>query len=182
MIYAENKHWHPVSKLLHWLVALLIFGQFVLGWLAESWHMSPTKLDLFVWHKSIGILVLVLVLVRIAVRLLHGSPTLPADLPAWEVWSARGNQLLLYALMLALPLSGWIINSAANMPFRVFWWFEMPDLTGPDKGLASAAELWHLLLFIVLAVLVLIHIAAALNHHFRKGNDILERMLPGRAR
>jgi cytochrome b561 len=84
--------------------------------------------------------------------------------------------------MLAQPLSGWIINSAANMPFPVFWWFEMPDLTGTDKGLASAAELWHLLLFIVLAVLVLIHIAAALNHHYRKGNDILERMLSGRAR
>jgi len=178
MISNESKNWHPAIKLLHWLMAILVFSQFALGWLAKSWPLSPTKLDLFVWHKSIGMLILALALIRIAIRLSCGSPKSPAGFARWEVWSAQGNQFLLYALMLAMPVSGWIINSAANMPFRVFWWFELPDLVNADKGLAETAELWHMRLFVVLTVLVLIHAGAALNHHFRKRNAILVNMLP----
>ena len=179
MISNKGNHWHPAIKLLHWLMAILVFSQFTLGWLAKNWHLSPTKLDLFVWHKSIGMLILALALIRIAVRLLFKSPTLPPDFAAWEVWSARVNQFLLYALLLAMPISGWIINSAANIPFRVFWWFELPDLMGPDKGLAETAKLWHLQLFVLLTLLVAVHVGAALNHHFRKRNAILRNILPG---
>ena len=175
-----NRQWHPVIKMLHWLMAFLVFVQFALGWLAEGWHLSPAKLDLFVWHKSIGMLILALVLVRIVARLIYRSPGFPAELSAREAWLARVNQFLLYALMLSAPISGWIINSAANIPFRVFWSFNLPDITGPDKELASAAELWHLRLFILLALLVLVHAGAALNHHLRKHNNILRNMLPGR--
>ncbi len=175
----EDQNWHAGIKLLHWLVAGLIFIQIPLGLLADGWHLSPTKLDLFVWHKSIGLLILALVLVRIAVRTANGAPALPRDLPAWEALAARLTQLLLYALLLFVPLSGWVINSAANIPLRVFWWFELPDITRSDKGLAAIAKHWHQGLIVLLCLLLAMHVGAALNHHFRRRNAILKRMLPG---
>jgi len=91
--------------------------------------------------------------------------------------------VLLYVLMIALPLSGWVINSASGIPFRVFWWFPLPAIVAPDKALAEAAKQVHFALFVALAALLVVHIAAALRHHFAKRTDVLVRMLPmGRSR
>lgn len=180
MLRNTERSWGSVARFLHWLMAVLIFVQFALGWMAVSWRLSPTKLDLFVWHKSIGLVVLALVGVRIGWRLVDPAPALPFGTPCWERAAARGSHLLLYGLMLALPLSGWIINSAANIPFRVFWLFPLPALTAPDEALAETAEWIHFALFVALAVLLFAHVAAALRHHFVKRNDVLVRMLPGR--
>ena len=166
--------------LLHWLVALLVFVQFGLGWTAVRWHMSPTKLDLFVWHKSIGILILLLMLARIAWRSVNVAPSLPNGMAPLERLAARLSHVLLYALLLLMPLSGWIINSAANIPFRIFWQLPLPAIVSPDKALADATARVHLVLFFMLALLLLIHVGAALRHHFVKRNTVLTRMLPGR--
>lgn len=170
--------WGAVAKFLHWTIATLIFVQFALGWTAASWHLSPTKLDLFVWHKSIGLLVLLLVLLRLLWRFVNPVPTLPADTRPWERTAARLSHGLLYLLMLAIPLSGWVINSAAKVPFRVFWLFPLPAIVAPDKVLAELAKQVHFILFVTIATVVVLHMAAAFRHHFAKRNDTLTRMLP----
>ena len=170
--------WGAPAKLFHWFIAVLIFAQFVLGWIAINWHLSPTKLNLFVWHKSLGMLVLLLVLLRLLWRLENTIPALPADTPVWEYAVARMSHVLLYVLMFALPLSGWIINSAAGVPFSIFWKIPLPVLFAPDKHLAQLAASSHFYLFVVLAALLLLHIVAALRHHFVKRNQVLLQMLP----
>lgn len=171
--------WGAPAKLLHWTIAVLIFAQIALGWLAASWRLSPTKLQLFGWHKSVGMLVLALVLLRIAWRLANPSPRLPVGTSVIERIAARASHGLLYGLTIALPLSGWVINSAAAIPFRVFGWFPLPAITAPDKAVEEIAKQAHLVLVSALALLVVLHVAAALRHHFIKRNDVLARMLPG---
>ena len=173
-------HWSTIAKLLHWIVAALLVVQLVLGWMAASWRLSPTKLELFVWHKSTGMLVLLLVVVRLAWRLTHAAPALPAGMPRWERGAASASHVLLYAAMLALPLSGWIVNSAAGVPFSIYWLVPLPAIAPVDREVASTAAQVHLALGILLVVLVATHVGAALRHHFIKRDDVLVRMLPGR--
>jgi cytochrome b561 len=177
MLRNTKDNWGTISKSLHWLMAGLFFVQFVLGPLAVSWRLSPTKLDLFVWHKSVGMLILTLVILRAIWRLLNQTPTLPANLPRWEQISARLSHLLLYLVMFLLPISGWIINSAANIPFKVFWIFPLPDLVSPNKQLEELAKFAHFTLVIALIILLIIHIGAALHHHFIRRNNVLIRMV-----
>jgi cytochrome b561 len=174
----SDASWGAPAKFFHWLVAALIFTQFALGWTAASWRLSPTKLNLFVWHKSTGMVILALVLLRLLWRLANATPALPADTPAWERAAARSSHALLYALMIAMPLSGWIINSAAGVPFSIFWWIPLPPVVAPDKHTAELAALAHFSLFVVLAALLVLHVGAALRHHVVKRNNVLARMLP----
>src|SRR6478735_2324668 len=172
--------WSASIRLFHWLVAALIFIQFALGWLAVGWALSPTKINLFVWHKSVGMLILALVVARLLNRLAGLTPPLPADTPAWERAAARWSHTLLYVLMVAMPLTGWAINSAAGIPFRIFWQLPLPALMAPDKHTADIVALVHFALGIAFVALLILHIGAALRHHFVKRNDVLRRMLPSR--
>jgi cytochrome b561 len=174
--------WGTPARLLHWVIALLVLLQIGLGWLAVGWRLSPTKLDLFVWHKSIGFLVLVLMLLRLAWRWANVTPALPAAMTALEQRAAQAGHGLLYLLLLALPLTGWVVSSAANVPLRVFWLLPLPALVAPDKALADAFARVHLGLGIALSLLLLLHITAALRHHLILRDDVLRRMWPGRAR
>ncbi|MBS0342678.1 MAG: cytochrome b, partial [Proteobacteria bacterium] len=173
-----GQHWSVLAKWLHWVVALLIAVQLVVGWMAATWRLSPTKLELFVWHKSTGLLVLLLVVVRLAWRLTHTAPALPADMPRWERRAAAASHFLLYAAMLALPLSGWVVNSASGVPFSIYWLVPLPAIAPVDRHVTDVASAVHLVLGILLIALVAIHVVAALRHHFIKRDDVLVRMLP----
>jgi len=174
--------WGTPAKLLHWTMAAMIVVQVVLGWMAISWKLSPTKISLFVWHKSLGMLLLTLIAVRLTWRLLNPTPALP-HMPAWEHAAARVSHGLLYIVLVAMPISGWIINSAANIPFRVFGWFPLPALTAPDKALAGIMKTVHFGFFITLMIVLAVHITAALRHHFVLHNNVFRRMwLQRRAR
>jgi len=170
--------WGGLSKLFHWSMAVLIFAQFALGWIAVTWRLSPTKLQLFIWHKSIGILILLLVTLRLLWRLVNVTPVLPLSTPRWERVAAHASHFGLYVAMVAMPMTGWIINSASKIPFRVFGWFSLPAIVAPDKAVAELAKQSHFVLFVVLAVLLFVHIAAAWRHHAIKRTDVLTRMLP----
>lgn len=170
--------WGWPAKFFHWTVALLVLAQFALGPAAVIWRLSPLKLNLFVWHKSIGILILLLMGLRLVWRITQQSPALPDTMPAWERHSAHFNHALLYAILVAMPFSGWVINSAANIPFRIFWSIPLPAIVAPDKALAELSARVHLLLFFALLVLLLLHVGAALRHHWVRRNDLLTRMLP----
>ena len=176
----DEAPWNGGVKFFHWLIALLLLAQVTLGLLATGWRVSPTKLDLFVWHKSTGLLILLLMLLRLAWRLASRTPALPAGMPAWERAAARATHVLLYGLMLALPITGWVIQSASGMPFRVFWTLPLPPIVATDKALAELAAQLHFWLVIALVLLLVAHVGAALRHHYVRHDPVLRRMLPAR--
>src|SRR5713226_1680706 len=161
-------------------MAALILAQIALGVMAASWRVSPTKLELFFWHKSTGMLILALVALRLLWRLANPTPALPSGIAAWERAAARLSHLLLYVLMIALPVTGWIVSSASNVPFRIFWLIPLPAITAPDKAVADLFSAVHGSLVILLALVVLAHAGAALRHHYVKRDTVLRRMLPWR--
>ena len=165
---------------LHWAIALLIFAAFPLGVYMHDLPLSPDKLRLFSYHKWIGVTVVMLSLLRVAARLAFAPPALPAAMPRWERHAAAAMHALLYALIFAVPLSGWVMSSATG--FQTVWFgvLPLPDLVGKNKELAESLKLLHKSLNIALLVLVVIHVAAALKHHFIARDDVLMRMLPWR--
>ena len=171
--------WGSLARLLHWAVAALVLVQVALGLTAAGWRLSPLKLDLFVWHKSLGFVILLLVVVRLIWRLANPTPALPAGTSRLERVAARASHALFYALLIALPINGWVINSAANVPFSIFWMLPLPAIVAPDRVLAGDAENAHFVLFSLLALLVMLHAGAALRHHFVKRDTVLVRMLFG---
>ncbi len=179
MLRNDADSWGAPAKLFHWVMAALILAQIALGLMAASWRVSPAKLELFFWHKSTGMLILALVALRLLWRLANPAPMLPPGMAAWERAAARLSHLLLYALMIALPVTGWIVNSASNVPFRIFWLIPLPAIVAPDEPTADLAALVHGGLAALLALALVAHVGAALRHHFVKRNTVLIRMLPG---
>jgi len=182
MLRNDADSWGALAKLFHWVMAALILAQIALGVMAASWRVSPTKIELFFWHKSTGMLILALVALRLLWRLANPSPELPSGIAAWERAAARLSHLLLYVLMIALPVTGWVVNSASNVPFRIFWLIPLPAIVAPDEPTADFAALVHGGLAALLALALVAHIGAAFRHHFVKRNTVLIRMLPGRWR
>ena len=173
--------WGPVSQLLHWLIVLLVLVLAIVGLTMGELPKTPKYFWVYTMHKSTGITVLALVLVRIAWRLYAGTPRPVHGTPAWQARIASATHFLLYALLLAMPLSGWLYDSASGLrPFRWYGLAEMPKLSAPNTGVADFSHDAHELLFWVLAVLVAVHAAAAFYHHVFQNDDTLRRMLPGR--
>jgi cytochrome b561 len=180
MLRNSPDSWGLAARFFHWLMAALIFAQIALGWTAVSWRLSPLKLELFVWHKSVGMLLLVLLVLRLLWRLGNPPPVHPEGLASWEKRAARIVHALLYVLMAALPMTGWVISSASNIPFKVFWLFPLPAIVAPSQALAEQAARMHLAQVLLLSLLLIVHIGAALRHHYVRRNGVLLRMLTGR--
>lgn len=168
------ERYNRVAQALHWIIALLVIANLASGLLNEA---LEDVIRLIPLHKSIGMTVLALTLVRIAWRFTWRAPPYPAGLSRREIAAAKGVQGLFYGLMLAMPLSGWIMASAGKYPLT---WFDLADLpklavTRTDPTYLVAREAHELLgwLFVMLALL---HIAAALRHHFVLKDNVLKRM------
>ena len=163
---------------LHWLMALLMIGLFGVGLYMTGLKLSPQKLQIYAWHKWAGVTVFVLALARLAWRIGHRPPPDPAGMPRWQVVAAHGVHHLLYVLMLAIPLSGWLMSSAKG--FQTVWFgvLPLPDLLQKDKALGDLLQTVHQSLNYTLAGLVLAHAGAALKHHFVDRDGVLARMLP----
>lgn len=170
------KQWGLVSRLLHGFMAIAIIFMLGLGTTMINMRLSPMKLEMFMVHKSLGILLLLLVAVRIIWRVLNPAPKPSRSISKFQRRTASFAQLLMYVLMVCIPISGWVINSAANFPLQWFGLFEIPSITGPSLETEEFAKLVHLILVSTLGAIVLIHISAALHHHFIKKNKILKRM------
>ncbi len=162
---------------LHWLVALLIPGAFALGLYMTGLELSPTKLKLYSYHKWLGITVLGLIALRLAWRLIGSVPPAMAA-PAWRQRAAALNHGLLYILMFAVPLTGWLMSSAKGFPVVYFGVLPLPDFVGKDEALGEWLVSVHVTLNYVLAALVVLHVAAALMHHFVERDGVLARMSP----
>lgn len=163
----------------HWLLALMIVVSFSVGTYMADLPLSPTRLKLFNWHKWAGITILTLSALRLLWRLMNRPPAdLPA--PAWQRRAAHLTHWGLYALFFAVPLVGWAYSSAAGFPVVLYGVLPLPDFVSPDKALAEAIKPWHERLAWLLAVLVVLHVAAALKHHFIDKDGLLLRMRPAR--
>jgi cytochrome b561 len=160
---------------LHWLMALLIFSAFPLGVYMHDLPLSPTKLQLFSYHKWIGITILLAAAARLAWRFTHPAPAM-LDMPRWQQVAAHGIHHLLYLLLFAVPLSGWLMSSAKG--FQTVWFgvLPLPDLVGKNKELGDLLKEVHEMLNFGLLLLVGAHIAGALKHHFVERDDTLRRM------
>ena len=176
-------HYSRTAKGLHWLIALLMLGLLGLGFYMHDLPLSPQKLQLYAWHKWAGVTVFLLVILRLAWRVTHKAPLLPAGMPRWQQWAAQATHLLLYGLMLAIPLSGWLMSSAKG--FQTVWFgvLPLPDLLAKDKALGDLLQTLHMSLNLLLVALLAAHVGASLKHHFINKDDVLLRMLPkfGRA-
>ncbi len=161
---------------LHWLMALLIFAAFPLGLYMVDLPLSPDKLKLYSYHKWIGVTVFLLVAVRLAWRLTHTPPPLPAGIAAWQRRAGAVVHGLLYLLMIAIPLSGWLMSSAKG--FQTVWFgvLPLPDLIEKDRELGELLAGVHKALNFSLLTLVILHAGAALKHHFIERQPFLQRM------
>ena len=168
------------AVVLHWLVALLIFAAFPLGVYMHELPLSPDKLKLYSYHKWIGITILLLVAIRLGWRLTHTPPPLPLSVVAWQRRASAIVHGLLYVLMIAIPLSGWLMSSAKGFPVVWFGVLPLPDLVGKDKALGDLFAGVHQALNFSLLVLVILHVAGALQHHFIERQPFLQRMGLGR--
>jgi cytochrome b561 len=173
------KRYGAVAQAAHWLTVLLLAGSFTLGFYMEELVLSPTKLKLFAYHKWIGISIFLLVAMRLAWRLWSPPPPLPASMPRWEVRAAEISHHLLYLFLFAVPLSGWLMSSAKGFQTVLFGALPLPDLLSKNPPLGEALEEVHWLLNKMLLGLVLVHITAALKHHFIDRDEVLARMVPG---
>lgn len=162
---------------LHWASAAFIAAAFALGAYMVTLAFSPLKLQLFSYHKWAGVTVFLIALARLGWRSFNPPPPLPDGMPSWERNAARASHLILYALMLAVPLSGWVMSSAHGFQTVFLGVLPLPDLIGKDKALAERLELVHFIMNKALLFTAAVHIAAAFKHHFIDRDDILRRML-----
>jgi len=170
--------WGWVSQTLHWLIVALVVVQVTLWLLFDDLPPGMRKLTLIARHKSFGITILGLAIVRLLWRWLNPTPELPPTLRPYERNLARFTHALLYLLLFAMPLSGWTMSSARGFPVSWFGLVQLPDLVPKNKPLYAALLTTHGVLACALAAVVTLHVLAALKHHFVLRDDVLRRMLP----
>ena len=173
-----TRAWGALSKALHWLIVLLIIGQWVIAERADELPLGGEKLRTLALHKSLGMTILGLAIIRLVWRWLNPVPTLQGLAARWERLLAGIAHVLLYALIFAMPLSGWLMSSARNFPVSWFGLFQFPDLISPDKRAYEFLHELHEQLFAALMIVALLHVVGALKHHFIDRNEVLKRMLP----
>ena len=175
-----NNHYTATAITLHWLMALLIICLIALGLYMHDLPLSPWKLKVFSWHKWAGVTAFALVLIRLSWRFTHQPPVLPFNMPKAAVLAAHIGHGLLYLLMIAIPLTGWLMSSAKGFQTVYLGILPIPDLVAKNRELGNALREIHETLNFILIAVVIGHAAAALKHHFIDKDDVLTRMLPKR--
>lgn len=178
MRHATDHYTRPAIAL-HWLVALLIIANFLLGLtMVDIPGLTPTKLKYFSWHKWLGITILGLACLRLVWRLTHTPPAYPATMPDWQKQLAHLMHGLLYLLIFAIPLSGYFYSLAAGVPVVYLGIVPLPVLIAPDQALKALLKPVHYWLNMIMLAMLCLHILAALKHQFIDKDRTLQRMLP----
>lgn len=172
------RQWGVVTKTLHWVIVVLIIVQYTLAEVADDLPLGLQKFTTLARHKSIGLTIFGLAVIRLLWRWTQATPLLPDTLKPWEKALATSTHFALYLLLFVMPITGWLMSSAANFPVSWFGVFTLPDLVAPNRDLQDLLHEVHENLFRVLVALAVLHAAAALKHHFWLKDDVLKRMLP----
>jgi cytochrome b561 len=167
------------ARVLHWVIAALVLVMIPLGIVIANEWGGPVQEPLYDLHKSIGALIMPLVVVRLIWRLTHPPLPLPADIPPIQQFAAHATHWLLYALLIVQPVVGWIATSAYPAPLPVFGLFELPKIWPEDRPLSEQLFAVHRALGLTIGAVATMHIAAALHHHFVRRDRVLLRMVSG---
>jgi cytochrome b561 len=182
MLRSDDRRWGAIAKSFHWIVALAMLGNGVFGLCMDLARNPMQKINWLALHKSIGLTVLALMLLRLAWRVADGHPR-EEPAPRWQQLAARATHAALYLLALALPVSGWWFNSVTGKPLQWFKLFNLPGIAAKDDALRDLSHAVHEYLFWLLVLVLVAHVGAALKHHVFDRDDVLRRMLPfGRLR
>lgn len=180
MCYRNTRDTYGViAKLFHWVLAVFVLGMISVGVSFNYLSASNFKTQLIQVHKSLGVTILCLMILRLWWRLINPQPRLPQNTPTWERLAMHSVHWLLYLTVIAMPLSGMIMSQAAGYAVQ-FWWFfsiKLPWVL-PSKALASDMFVAHKILAWTITTLVVIHTLAALKHHYLNKDTILKRMMP----
>ena len=180
-VHNSTARYGALAQSFHWIIVALIITQYVLAWQAD--HATGLhKISPLIRHKSIGMTVFALAVLRLLWRWSNPTPALPAHMPRWERWAAHASHFLLYAFLFLQPISGLLMSQARNYQVSWFGLFTFPALIAPNKWAYDFLVSFHGLLATVLFCVALLHIAAAFKHHLFDKDDVLRRMLPVRLR
>jgi cytochrome b561 len=174
----RTDHYPATSKLLHWLVAACVLVTVPVAIVMGRVGQGPTQDSLYNLHKSIGVLILVLMVLRLINRLVAGALAPEAEIEPWQRAVSSIVHTSLYVLLLAMPIVGYIANSAYGASTPFFGLFELPSIVGKNEELATRLFTLHRWVGWLVILLVLMHISAALYHHFIRRDAVLKRMLP----
>lgn len=177
---AGTPRYTPPAIALHWLMAWLIIAAYFLGLSIESIPVGPDRIQVVGWHKWLGVTIAFLWGFRVLWRATHRPPAPPANSPAWQNTAAHLVHLAIYVLMIAIPVSGWLMSSAKGFTTNFFGLFDLPNLLEKDKPLAHTLKEVHEVLANGLMLLVALHIGAALKHQLIDKDNLLARMRPDR--
>lgn len=167
-----------VAQAFHWIIAALIVTQFTLAWLADDLPLGAHKLGLLARHKSFGMTILMLAVLRLLWRMFNRAPALPTEMTKIERILAKISHTAFYLALFAMPLTGWLMSSAKNYSVSWFGLFTWPNLIGKNEDNFDWLRATHEYMSDALFVLAIVHILAALKHHFWNKDDVLLRMLP----
>jgi len=184
-VFNTAERYGLVSIALHWTMVLLLCGLLAMGlYMVElpDAGFDKRKVELILYHKELGLAAFAAAAIRLAWRAVNPLPALVGTLPYWQKVMARLVHLFFYSLMLALPISGLLMSSAAAIPVSAFGMFDLPDLVAPNEALFRRMILVHRWLGYSLVVLLGLHSGAALMHHFLMRDDTLKKMLSTKAR
>jgi cytochrome b561 len=175
-----TEKWGSLAKTFHWSMAILVIGLLISGLIMVRMEFSPLQLQIYAIHKATGIIILTLIVLRIIWRL--SSPR-PRELPykAWERYLSTTIHFFFYCALIGMPLSGWLMSSAANFPISLYGLINIPHLTEPNRDLEIWMKWIHAYLGYAVIAGVCLHIAGALKHHIIDRDITLQRILPGRA-
>jgi cytochrome b561 len=183
MLKSDAQHWGGAAKFFHWTTVLLILAQGTIGLIMVDLPRSPDIIPVYSLHKSLGLTIFAFALLRLLWRAFDPRPDEPPTVPHWQALAARAGHALLYALIFAVPLSGWFFDSVSGLrPLYWFGLFQVPHLTAPDPALKDLARDTHEWLFWLLIAVATGHAVMALIHQFYNRDDVLRRMWPGRHR
>lgn len=174
---SQEAHYSATAKWVHWLTLLLLLGSYTLGFIMADLKPSPTRLQMFAYHKWIGVTVFLLTLLRLGWRLAVPPPP-QVSMPAWQTWLAENTHRLLYLLLFIVPISGWLMSSAHGFQTVYFGVLPIPNLLHKDKALAEVLEEVHESLTLLMLAIVAVHALAAIKHQLVDRDTVLRRMLP----
>jgi cytochrome b561 len=169
----------PVARTLHWLTAMLVIGLITVGIWMHMLESGPLQDRLYNLHRSTGVLLLPLVIIRLLYRWTHPPLPLPEDVPAFQRLVAEATHWGLYALLIVQPLVGWAATSSYRAPIIVYGLFELPPILAVNQPLSEKLFVLHRWLGFLMAAMVSAHAGAALFHHFIRRDRVLMRMVRG---